>query len=140
MPEKNRKTLFYSEPTGVCCAVSLWGRDRIGVYASYGLREWVGVRAIVPDLHIVDRETLQPVIEILGSKKRQVVAGADGIAESDVPVDRQKRFCLSPMQVSEIARLANAVETRVRAPLHIEWEHRDGTLRLVSVADRSAAD
>lgn len=124
---------LHPDTTGVCYAVSLWGTERLFLYASYGLREWIGARSPVPDLHIVDRETLEPIMEILGSKETQIVPGADGIAERDVPADRRTRFCLSVVQVSEIASLAKAVETRVGAPVRIEWECRHGTPLLVSV-------
>ena len=77
-------------------------------------------------------------MEVLGSKRTHVVAGASGIAEREVPEDSRKRFCLSPSQVSEVARLTHAVEARVGGAVYIEWECRRGTLFLVSVRRMTA--
>ena len=139
MPEVTTK-LLRPLAAGLCCTVdSLSGQDRMFVYASYGLSEWMAAGTVTPDTHIVDRETLRPVIEIVGSKKTQVVARASGVAEIGVSEDEQKRFCLSPEEVEEIAKLAAAVEARQGSPVRIEWTYERETLHLLAARESYSA-
>jgi pyruvate,water dikinase len=133
--------LLRPQAAGLCCCAvdSFSGEDRMFVYASYGLSEWAASGAVVPDTHIVDRETLRPVMEILGSKKMQLVARADGVAEIGVPEGDRKRFCLSPAQVGEIAELAIVVEAQQGKPVGIEWAYEDKTLYLLAARPITAS-
>jgi len=124
--------LIRPEAAGVCFTIDSMRRaDRMFVYANYGLGESVVRHTVVPDTHIVDRQSVQPIMDIMGSKTMQIVACGGGIAETGVPADKQKRFCLAPTQVGAIAKLARAVEARHGKPVEIEWAYEGETLHLV---------
>ena len=124
--------LLRSETAGVCSTADrVWRRNRLVVYASYGLGESIARRTVVPDTHVVDRVTLEPIIEIIGSKRMQTIVHAEGVAETGVPKDKQKQFCLSPRQVVGIARLAKAVESTQGSAVDVDWAFEDGKLYLV---------
>lgn len=118
---------------GLCRSlVSWWGEDRMLVYASYGLGEWAAGDVVVPDVHVIDRGTLRPIMEVLGSKSTQLVPHAELAAEIPVPQRERKRFCLCPRQVAEIAKLAKAVEAQRGKPVEVEWAYLGGALRLLA--------
>ena len=130
MSETNT-TLLGPRASGLCRSLnSWWGEDWLIIYAHYGLTEWVTRGTVVPDAHIVDRETLRPVVEFLGSKSTQLVARTDGNAEVRVPERERKRFCLSPLDVAEIAKLAKAMEVERGTPVDVRWTYDGETLRL----------
>ena len=118
---------------GLCCSLgSWWGEERILVYARYGLSKWVSGRTVMPDVHIVDRETLRPVVEVLGMKSTQLVPRGDVLAEIPVPERERNRFCLRPRQVEEIAKLAKVVETEYGKPVEVEWAYLGETLHVLA--------
>ena len=117
---------------GTCCTLDpTRPDDRMFIYANYGLPQSVIQGAAMPDTHVVDRKTLEPIMDIMGSKKMQMTKGPGGIAEMGVPCEMQKRFCLLPNQVRAIARLGKAVEAGVGKPVDIEWAYANATLYLV---------
>jgi pyruvate,water dikinase len=128
--------LLRPEAAGICSMVSpMRSNDRVFVYANYGFGESVVRGSVVPDTHVVDRQSLEPLMDILGSKTMQVVARDGGIAETGVPCDQQKQFCLSPRQVGSVAKLARAVEARQGKPMEIDWAYEEGTLYLLDARD-----
>jgi len=117
---------------GLCfTAESMRREDKIFVYANYGLGESIAGRAVVPDTHIVDRDTLEPIMDIIGSKTAQIVPSSRGLAETGVSQDQQKRFCLSPADVAAVAELAKSIEARMGRPVRVEWAFEEGTLYVV---------
>ena len=101
------------------------------MYANYGLGRSIDVGALVPDTHIVDRDTLEPIMDILGSKTMQILPCSCGLAETGVSAYEQKRFCLSPAEVTAVADLAKSIEARVGEPVRVAWAFEEGTLYLV---------
>lgn len=132
MPETTTK-LTRTTASGVCRTLDSWcGADRMLVCANYGLSEWLADGTVAPDIHILDCETMQPLMEILGSKTTQLVLRGSGVVEIGVPEEERKRFCLSPSQVREIAKLAKAVEVRRGKPVEVEWAHERDALHLLA--------
>ena len=132
--------LLRAEAAGICCTVDpLRPKDRMFVFANYGLGESVVGATVMPDTHVVDRQSLQSIMDVMGSKTMQIVARAGGIAETGVRGDKQKRFCLSPTQVGCIAKLAMAVEAQQGKPVGIEWAYEDETLYLLAARPITAS-
>ena len=124
--------LLRPDTAGVCFTVDpMSGADRIVINANYGLGESVVGGYATPDTYVVDRRTLSPISQLAGDKKVQVVAVLHGVETTEVPADERDRLCLSPEQVTEIAKLAVAVESRHGEPVDIEWAYEDGTLYLL---------
>lgn len=124
--------LLRPSAAGLCYTVDSMGHgNRMFVYANYGLGQSIAVGALVPDTHIVARDTLESVMDIQGSKTTQIVQCSCGLAETGVPADEQKRFCLSPAEVTAVANLAKSVEARMGEPVRVAWAFEEGTLYLV---------
>lgn len=124
--------LLRPSAAGLCFTAGSMGReDKMFVYANYGLGQSIAGRAVVPDTHIVDRDTLEPSMDILGSKTMQIVPCSCGLAETGVSEHDQKRFCLSPAEVGAVAKLAKSVEARMGEPVRVAWAYEDTTLYLI---------
>ncbi|PKM22009.1 MAG: phosphoenolpyruvate synthase [Gammaproteobacteria bacterium HGW-Gammaproteobacteria-14] len=118
-------------------------RDVVFLTASYGLGEMVVQGAVNPDEFYVHKNTLinkRPAVlrRTLGSKLQKMVYGEDGTAGRSVQTvavdaDQRQRFCLTDLQVEELARQAIEIEKHYQAPMDIEWalDGDDGKLYIV---------
>ncbi|MDE2149607.1 MAG: phosphoenolpyruvate synthase [Gammaproteobacteria bacterium] len=107
-------------------------RDAVFITASYGLGEAVVQGAVNPDEFYVYKPALaadRPAILKRGrgeKAKRMVYAdGGAGVAFAEVPEEARLRFCLADAEVTELARLAAAIERHYGRPMDIEWA-KDG--------------
>ena len=104
------------------------------ITSSWGLGECVVQGAVNPDEFYVYKPALaaqRPAIvrRTLGSKLIKMVyagQGSDEMVETvDVAPAQQKQFSLNDEDVTELARMAVAIEAHYRRPMDIEWG-RDG--------------
>ena len=105
------------------------------IYANYGLSQSVIRGTVAPDTHVLDRESLEPTMDIIGFKSMQVVVRADRIAETGVPGEMQRRFRLLPNQVRTVAKLATSVEARLQKRFDVEWAYENGSLYLLEIRE-----
>jgi len=124
--------LLRPQTAGVCFTLDpLSGEKRIVLNANYGLGESVVGGYASPDTYIVDRRSFASLSQRAGNKEVQVVVGLHGVETIEVPVDKRGALCLSPEQVTEVAKLAAVVESRHGKPVDIEWAYENGTLFLL---------
>lgn len=113
--------------------------DVVFITASYGLGETVVQGAVNPDEFYVHKPMLvqgkKAVIRRnLGSKLIQMVFASDAekassgklVKTEDVAVEMRNRYCLSDVDVLELARYAMLIEQHYGRPMDIEWG-KDGT-------------
>ncbi|ACO78516.1 phosphoenolpyruvate synthase [Azotobacter vinelandii CA] len=118
-------------------------RDVVFVTGAYGLGETVVQGAVNPDEFYVHKSTLEagrPAIlrRNLGSKAIKMIYGEEARAGKSVKTvevsgaDRA-RFCISDVEVSELAKQALIIEKHYGRPMDIEWakDGDDGRLYVV---------
>ncbi|MGO1532321.1 MAG: PEP/pyruvate-binding domain-containing protein [Micrococcaceae bacterium] len=96
-------------------------RSKVAVDASWGVGETVVSGMVTPDNILLDKITLQVVTEHLGDKHIELVPGADGLVEQQVPADRAGVRCLSDADLTAVVTLAKRAEKHYRCPQDIEW-------------------
>jgi pyruvate,water dikinase len=95
--------------------------------ASWGLGEVVVSGRVQPDRFTLDRATGAVLSRALGSKAVRV----DGGAESHVPADQQRLFCLSDGALSQLVELGRNVEAYYGDARDIEWAFAGGAVYLL---------
>jgi pyruvate,water dikinase len=109
-------------------------RDVVFITASYGLGELVVQGAVNPDEFYVYKPGLaagRPAIlrRNLGSKHVRMNyaddGGDHGVVTREVDEADRRRFCISDEDVTELARLAVAIEQHYGRPMDVEWA-KDG--------------
>jgi phosphohistidine swiveling domain-containing protein len=131
--------LLRPDTAGVCFTVDpMSGKERIVVNANYGLGESVVGGYVTPDTYLVDRRGCVPMSQVVGQKETQMVMGLRGVETTEVPMSKRGSLCLSSQQVTEVAKLAIAVEARHGRPVDIEWAYEGGTLFLLQARSITA--
>jgi pyruvate,water dikinase len=105
--------LFTSDPTGDV--------RQMVISAGLGLGEGVVSDRVETDTYRVDRETRLLCERQTGSKRRRVIAGAEGTVTADVPAERAAAQVLSDAEIAELAELGRRVEALAGSPQDIEW-------------------
>jgi pyruvate, water dikinase len=110
-------------------------RDVVFITASYGLGELVVQGAVNPDEFYVYKPALaagKPAIlrRNVGSKHVRMNysddAGSDhGVVTLEVDEADRRRFCIDDADITELARLAVAIEQHYGRPMDVEWA-KDG--------------
>jgi len=95
--------------------------SRMIIEANWGLGESVVGGEAMPDVHIVDKESLEIVEKKIGKKSRYVTCKDLGVAEEECPADLSSAFCLSEDEVKEVARLGIRLEKHFGVPQDVEW-------------------
>jgi len=118
-------------------------RDVVFITGAYGLGETVVQGAVNPDEFYVHKNTLaagRPAIlrRNLGSKAIKMIYGDEAkagrsVKTVDVEPAERARFCLSDVEVAELAKQAMIIEKHYKAPMDIEWakDGDDGKLYIV---------
>jgi pyruvate,water dikinase len=96
-------------------------RSRMIIEANWGLGESVVGGEAMPDVYILDKESLEIVERKLGSKKRCITCQEVGVAEMETPPDQCGSFCLSDEELKEIGRLGKTLEAHFGVPQDTEW-------------------
>jgi phosphoenolpyruvate synthase/pyruvate phosphate dikinase len=106
------------------------GKDHVGVEANYGLGETVVDGSVSPDYFVVNRSS-KVVTRKVGTKKEQVVYGAEGLERRPVPDAARATTSITNDQAIRIAALAWKIERELGAPQDIEWAFVGSTLYLL---------
>lgn len=91
------------------------------IEANWGLGESVVGGEALPDVYVLDKESLEIVDTRLGSKKRCITCQEVGVAEVETAPDQCDAFCLSDKEVKEIGRLGKILEAHFGVPQDTEW-------------------
>lgn len=91
------------------------------IEANWGLGESVVGGEAMPDVYVLDKESLETVDTKLGSKKRCITCQEVGVAEVETSPDQCNAFCLSDQEVNEIGRLGRILEAHFGVPQDTEW-------------------
>ena len=109
-------------------------RDAVFITASYGLGELVVQGSVNPDEFYVYKPALiagRPAIlrRNIGSKHIRMTyalkGGDNSVVTGPVDDDERRRFCISDDDVTELGRIAMAIEEHYGRPMDIEWA-KDG--------------
>lgn len=118
-------------------------QDVVFITAAYGLGETVVQGAVNPDEFYVHKPMLKagnPAVirRNLGSKAIKMIYGDQQSLEQstltvEVPLNEQRRFCLSDAEVMELAKQALTIEEHYGRCMDIEWakDGNDGQLYIV---------
>ena len=95
--------------------------SRMIIEANWGLGESVVGGEAMPDVYILDKESLEIVDRNLGSKSKYITFEDKGVAEKDTPTERSQTFCLSDEEAKEVGRLGKILENHFNIPQDTEW-------------------
>lgn len=96
-------------------------RSRMIIEANWGLGESVVGGEAVPDVYVLDKESLEILERKLGTKKKCVTFREVGVVEVDTPADQCEAFCLSDEEAKEIGRLGKTLDAHFGVPQDTEW-------------------
>ncbi len=96
-------------------------RSRMIIEANWGLGESVVGGEAMPDVYILDKESLEIIERKLGTKKRCITFQEVGVAEVETPPDRCNAFCLRDEEAKEIGNLGKILETHFGVAQDTEW-------------------
>jgi pyruvate,water dikinase len=106
--------LFTADP-------STGDRSRMMIEANWGLGESVVGGEAMPDMYLLNKESLGIVDRRLGTKKSCIVFKEVGVEELETTPDECNAFCLSDDEVMEIGRLGKILEAHFGKPQDAEW-------------------
>jgi pyruvate, water dikinase len=96
-------------------------RSLMIIEANWGLGESVVGGEALPDVYVLDKDSLEIVDTRLGSKKRCITCQDVGVAEVETSPDQCNAFCLTDREVKEIGRLGKILESHFGVPQDTEW-------------------
>jgi pyruvate,water dikinase len=95
--------------------------SRMIIEANWGLGESVVGGEAMPDVHVLNKESLEIVEKKLGTKSRYIICKELGVAEEECPADLSCTYCLSDEEVKEIGKLGILLEKHFGVPQDAEW-------------------
>ena len=95
--------------------------SRMIIEANWGLGESVVGGEAMPDVYVLNKESLEIVEKKLGKKSRYVTCKELGVAEEDCPTDLSGTFCLGDEEVKEVGKLGILLEKHFGVPQDVEW-------------------
>jgi pyruvate,water dikinase len=95
--------------------------SRMIIEANWGLGESVVSGELMPDVYVLNKQSLEIVEKKLGKKSRYVTCQELGVAEEECPADLSCAFCLRDDEAKEIGKLAIVLESHFGAPQDVEW-------------------
>lgn len=96
-------------------------RSKMIIEANWGLGESVVGGEAMPDVLILNKETLEVTEKKLGSKGKYIIFKEIGVVEEETPADKKASFCLSDEEAQEIGRLGKSLEAHFDVPQDTEW-------------------
>jgi pyruvate,water dikinase len=96
-------------------------RSTMIIEANWGLGESVVGGEALPDVYVLNKDSLEIVDTRLGSKKRCITCREVGVAEVETSPDQCDAFCLTDREVREIGRLGKILEAHFGVPQDTEW-------------------
>jgi pyruvate,water dikinase len=95
--------------------------SRMIIEANWGLGESVVGGEAMPDVYVLEKESLEILEKKLGKKSRYVTCQELGVAEQDCPADLSGVFCLTDEEAREIGKLGILLEKHFGVPQDVEW-------------------
>jgi len=95
--------------------------SRMIIESNWGLGESVVGGESMPDVCVLNKESLEIVEKKLGTKSRYVICKELGVAEEECPADLSCSYCLSDEEVREIGKLGIQLEKHFGVPQDAEW-------------------
>jgi pyruvate,water dikinase len=95
--------------------------SRMIIEANWGLGESVVGGESMPDVWVLNRESLEIVDKKLGTKSRFVICKELGVAEEECPADLSSTYCLNDEEVREVGKLGILLEKHFGVPQDVEW-------------------
>jgi len=94
---------------------------RMMIEANWGLGESVVSGESMPDVYVLDKESLEIREKKLGLKSRYVTFKEVGVAEEETPPDKSSNLCLSDEEAREVGRFGKILEEHLGVPQDAEW-------------------
>ncbi len=111
---KSAGVLFTADPnTG--------DQSKMIIEANWGLGESVVGGEAMPDVYILEKESLQVIDKKLGTKGKYITFQPVGVVESDTPSEMKDAFCLTDEEAKEIAKAGKILEAHFGVPQDTEW-------------------
>ena len=95
--------------------------SRMIIEANWGLGESVVGGEAMPDVYILEKESLKIIDRKLGTKGKYITFKEVGVAEEDTPTEKSCTFCLSDDEAKEVGRLGKILESHFDVPQDTEW-------------------
>lgn len=95
--------------------------SRMIIEANWGLGESVVGGESVPDIYIIDKESLDFLEKKMGSKATSFDITDSGITEKKTPEHLCSKYCLSDSEAKTIATFGKKLETHFGSPQDVEW-------------------
>jgi pyruvate,water dikinase len=95
--------------------------SRMIIEANWGLGESVVGGESMPDVWVLNKESLEIVEKKLGTKSRLVICKELGVAEEECPADLSSNYCLNDEEVREVGKMGILLEKHFGVPQDIEW-------------------
>lgn len=99
--------------------------DQILIESTIGLGEPLVAGKIKPDTFLLDKESLQTLEKILGTKEKSAIPvmkeGEIRIEFLDTPVEKRNSFSLDDESLIRVAQLGLDIERKMGSPQDIEW-------------------
>jgi pyruvate,water dikinase len=95
--------------------------SRMIIEANWGLGESVVGGEAMPDVYVLNKESLEIFEKKLGKKSKYVTCKELGVAEENCPADLSGAFCLTDEEVKEIGKLGILLEKHFGVPQDVEW-------------------
>ncbi len=95
--------------------------SRMIIEANWGLGESVVGGEAMPDVFILDKESLDIIDRKLGSKGKYITFKEIGVAEENTPTEKSCTFCLSDDEAKEVGRSGKILESHFDVPQDMEW-------------------
>ena len=96
-------------------------RSRMIIEANWGLGESVVGGEAMPDVFILDKESLAVIEKKMGSKNKYITFKKIGVVEEETPAEKKTAFCLSDEEAKEIGQLGKLLEEHFSVPQDTEW-------------------
>ena len=95
--------------------------SRIIIEANWGLGESVVGGETMPDVYVLEKESLHIIEKKLGTKKRYITVKEFGVREEETTPEMSSSFCLTDEEAREICRLGKTIEDHFGVPQDTEW-------------------
>lgn len=100
------------------------------ISAGYGLGETVVSGLITPDTFIITKGG-EIKTQFLGSKEQKIILTAEGTLTQQVPLAKQKKYCLDSHALKQLTALGALVEQHYGQPQDTEWAYAKGKVYLL---------
>lgn len=95
--------------------------SRMIIEANWGLGESVVGGELMPDVYVLNKESLEIIEKKLGKKSRYVTCKELGVAEEECPTDLSSAFCLRDEEAKEIGKFGILLERHFGTSQDVEW-------------------